>query len=523
MGYLDAALAEFQKQSASGDGGGKSEEKAQRVLARCFRQQRDLIGDNHRFKALLCPRRAGKTIAALACLLVTAFRRSRTESVYVAGTRAQAKQVLWDYLLQWNEDLELALVFNLQELQARAPNGSKITLGGAETEADVERYRGRRYALFVIDEPASLRPAILDGLILKVVSPALQDHKGTLLLTGTPGHILSGMFYRVTGPGAFEVQDGGEAVSNLYGKEPAGKFLWSVHTWTVADNSAMPEMWAEALETKRRGQLSDDNPIWLREGLGRWATDDTKLVYNRFDPQRNTWKPGKRSARNPFGLPEDHGDEWRYVIGMDMGRSIDPFALTVAAFSDTSPRIYQVYEWQAWKVLPKDIAAAIQKITDLVPIEHMVCDWGPFGKMVQEQLLKEHGFPVEDAEKKSKLDYIELLNGDYVDERAYLLEDGHAAQQALYLSYDDTGIKEATDRSAEGRVKNDCLDAWLYTWRWVRHHFAVPAAARPPAHGTPAHLEFIEQQRMADLAEKQEALARLGQGNDYYDDAGGWE
>lgn len=519
MSFLDAALGEFQKQSAGGDGGGRSEDKALRVLSRCFKQQQDLIADPHRFKALLCPRRAGKSIAGLAYLLVTAFRRPRTESVYVANTRAQAKAVLWDYLLQWNQDLELGIVFNLQELQARLPNGSKITLGGAETESDVERYRGRRYALFIIDEPASLRPSILDGLILKVVSPALQDHKGTLLLTGTPGHLLDGMFYRVTGPGAFEVKDG-ESVSNLYGRQAAGGFLWSVHTWTVRDNTAMPEMWAEALETKRRGQLSDDNPIWLREGLGRWATDQTKLVYNRFDPQRNTWSPGKRTAANPFGLPEGH--EWRYVIGMDMGRTIDPFALTVVAFSDTSPEVYQVYEYQAWKVLPRDIAAAIQRVIDVVPVEHMVCDWGPFGGMVQEQLLKEFGFPIEDAQKKDKLDFIELLNGDFVDGRAFLLADGIAAQQALYLSYDDTGIKEATDRTAEGRVKNDCLDAFLYSWRFLRHHFAIPAEKRPTV-GSREHIDLVEQQRMEALAEKMEAMRRLGEGNDYYDDVGSWD
>lgn len=520
--FVDLALAELER-----DAGSRSvADKAELVLARAFPQQRDLIEDPGRFKTLLCPRRSGKTIAGLVYLLVIAFRRPKTESVYVANTRAQAKAVLWDYLLQWNQELELGLVFNLQELTARLPNGSKITLGGSETEADIERYRGRRYALFIVDEPASLRPKLLDGLIAKVVSPALQDHKGTLLLTGTPGHVLDGMFYRTTGPPAFEVIEG-KCQSRPYAERQdpkwrGVKFYWSFHTWTVADNVAMPEMWAEALETKARLQLSDDNPVWLREGLGRWASDESKLVFNRFDPSRNTWKPAGRSPKNLFGLPE--GFEWRYVLGIDMGRSIDPCAMTLAAFSENHPAVYQVWEWQQWKVLPKDLASKIKELGGLVEIEHAVADWGPYGDLVQEQLLKEHGIAIESAQKRDKMDHIELLNGDYVDGRAFLLEGGVAATQSLYLCWDDTGMKEATDRSAEGRVKNDCTDAFLYCWRWLRHHFSQPNGPPAPKPGSHEALMQIEQERLAELALRQEAMDRLqlGQG-DYYDTDGAWD
>lgn len=515
---LDAAFGHFEAELANSDGAGQSEAKAFRVLDRCFRQQRELIADPARFKNLLCPRRSGKSTADLAYLLVTALRRPRTESVYLAGTRAQAKMIVWDDLIRWNHDLELGFVMNLQELNARAPNGSKITLGGAETESDVERYRGRRYALFVIDEPASLRPSILDGLIVKVVSPALQDHKGTLVLTGTPGHILDGLFWKTTGPGAFEISDG-RAVSRPWGERDSAKwrdvaFDWSAHTWSVSENAAKPEMWAEALETKRRLQLSDEHPVWLREGVGRWATDEQKLLFGRFDPQRNTWERGKQTPTNPFGLPA--GYEWRYVIGIDMGRTVDPFALCVVAFSDNHPAVYQCYEWQAWKVLPKDIAAAIQKIMDVVPVERAVADWGPYGSLIQEQLLTEYGMPVEAAEKRDKRDHVELLNGDYVDGRAFLLADSIAATQSLYLSWDDTGLKEATDRSAEGRIKNDCTDAWLYAMRFVRHHFAVPLE-KLPAQGSPEHARLVEQQMIAELAERTEAMKRLTGHEDFYD------
>lgn len=535
--FVDRALGELEKELGARDGGrgsGGGRDKAQRVLDRLFLQQRDFVLDPHRYKALLTPRRCGKSIAALGDLLSTALMHPRSELVYTANTRLQAKQVLWDEFLQWNQDLELGLEFNIQELTIRTPGGSKIILGGAETEADINRYRGRKFRRFYIDEPGSLRPAILDALITKVVVPALRDYSGTLCLTGTPGMVLDGLFFKTTGPPAFEIVDG-KAMSRPFAErhEPKWrdvKFSWSFHRWGLRDNIAVKcdchqdgsHMYAEALAEKQAMGWSDDHPTWLREGVGQWAADGQVLVFKHFDPSRNTWKPAGRSARNPFGLPE--GFEWRYVLGIDMGRSIDPCAMTLAAFSENHPAVYQVWEWQQWKVLPKDLASKIKELGGLVEIEHAVADWGPYGDLVQEQLLKEHGIAIESAQKRDKMDHIELLNGDYVDGRAFLLEGGVAATQSLYLCWDDTGMKEATDRSAEGRVKNDCTDAFLYCWRWLRHHFSQPKGPPAPKPGSHEALMQIEQERLAELALRQEAMDRLqlGQG-DYYDTDGAWD
>lgn len=466
--------------------------KAKELRRRLFKQQLDFVDDPERHKTLLCPRRAGKSYGLAVYMLITMLERPGANIVFIARTRDKAKEILWDTaetsLKKLNKDFQLGLEFSEVHTSIRAPNGSRARLRGCETLADVEQYRGEPFHLVVIDECASLSPGVLDHLLKRAIEPTLGDFLGSVVLSGTPGAVLAGPFYKATAEVAFVRDEDNRVTSRPYAERDDQRwygidYSWSAHSWTRENNRAIPHLWQEALRIKALNKWSDQNPIWLREYIGRWIQDDANLVY-KFHPEKNIWVPGRRTPSNPFGLPPDFPSP-RYVAGMDFG-SKDPFAFQLMAYSDNDRRLFHCAERVLRisgdeKVLtPPRFAEVIKQFVDIVEIESMVGDFGPFGDMLQEQMLNEHGLWIEKALKKDKRDHIELLNGDFLDDRCFLLPDSEAARQMLQLSWDDSGLKERVG----GGVRNDAADGIVYTWRRALHHFSEPLPGEDPAPGT---------------------------------------
>ncbi len=463
---------------------------AQRLRQRLFHQQISVVDDPERHKALLCPRRAGKSYALAVYMLIVGLEKPHANIVFIARTRDKAKDILWDTaqtsLKKLNKDFEIGADFSEVHTALRLPNGSRIRLRGCETMADVEQFRGEPFHLVVIDESASFTPGVLDHLLKRAIEPTLGDFLGTVVLAGTPGPFLAGPFYRATGDKAFEVKNG-RCISRphaLRDQQPWDhvEFSWSFHHWSRSANVAIKHLDAEAVRIRELNGWTEQNPIFLREYIGRWIPDDANLVY-RFHPERNIWVPGEKTKNNPFGLPPGN---WRHGMGMDFGTK-DPFALTVMSWSDNKPDLYQSYEFTATGFLPGDFAREIQRVRGLAEIEWMVGDFGPFGDLLQQQMQAEYGLNIEKALKRDKRDNIELLNGDFADGRCFLLADSQAARQMLHLSWDHTGLKEHLSRE----IRNDAADAVVYTRRRALHHF-FEAEEPKPIEGTPAYDLAVE-------------------------------
>ena len=178
----------------------------------------------------------------------------------------------------------------------------------------------------MIDECASYSELVFADLLHEILQPALNTHKGPLILIGTPGDVLRGEFYLATCQPAqvIETAAGQRRSNHLFNTdEPRGN--WSLHVWTLADNTAVPHLWAEALEMKARNGWADDHPVWMREYLGRWVASNTKLVY-RYVPHVHDYLP---NGRGRFGLAEGH--TWLTVVGVDLGVR-DGTAIVVWAF-----------------------------------------------------------------------------------------------------------------------------------------------------------------------------------------------
>lgn len=493
-----AALNRLQKDLAPGSRRAAIA-KADLIRSRLFKRQLDLITDPARFKTARCPRRAGKTFVATAYLVDVCERSPDANVLYITLTLKSAKKLLWLPLKRLNREFDLGLRFNNTDLQAFFPNGATLSLFGAETEADVEKSRGQTYDLIIVDECKSFSSRLLEYLITEVLMPALMDRAGTLALIGTPGSVLAGTFYESTGPDSSQILDlptgtrwakarpfNGRTAARWKGVE----FEWSAHSWTIAENTGNKRLWKEALAMKRRAGWADDNPVWRREYLGEWVPDDGRRVYY-FDAARNFWTPGEVTEDNVFGLPGNHA--WRYVIGLDLGYS-DPFALQIAAFAETCPTFYQVWEYERTKLTVSEIAGVINSAIERCggEVDAIIADFGALGDTILATLQEEYGISVERASKKEKRDHIELLNGDLApgedkEPRCKILKDSRLADEWTLLQWDEKGEKEKSS------LKNHNSDAFLYLVRKARHHFSVEPTIAPQ----PGSIE-AEKARAAD-------------------------
>lgn len=131
-----------------------------------------------RWKVLVCHRRAGKTVAALNHIQRDALRTPDSRFAYVAPTYKQAKNVAWDLMKLYSRMIP-GIQYNEAELSVRYPNGSKLTLYGADNP---DSLRGIGLWGVVFDE-YSQQPS---NIFTEIIRPALSDHEGYAIWIGTP-------------------------------------------------------------------------------------------------------------------------------------------------------------------------------------------------------------------------------------------------------------------------------------------------------------------------------------------------
>jgi len=186
-----------------------------------------------RWIVLVIHRRAGKTTAAINHLQRDALTKAHTRYAYIAPTYKQAKAVAWDILKHYSRVVP-GVEYNEAELTCKYPNGSKITLYGADNP---DSLRGIGLWGVVFDE-YSQQPA---NIFTEIIRPALADHSGYAIWIGTPKG--KNEFYR------------------LYaGLDEEGKQREKLDEWlrvllTVEDTTTIP---AEELESNRATMTRDE-------------------------------------------------------------------------------------------------------------------------------------------------------------------------------------------------------------------------------------------------------------------------
>lgn len=484
--------------------------------------QQYLIDDPSTRKAALCPRRSGKSWAAMAYAHIVCLKQPNARVVIATLTLKTAKNIYWWEMEAFARHYGLNLDRNLNELRVDFPNGSKIMLIGAESKAQVDKLRGGKYNLIIIDECKSFPEIILTELIREVMEPALDDYKGTLLLIGTPGNLLAGPFYEATFPGLIDDREDsnlrGQPFSRCYANpEPYWKRTkgteprWSRHTWSRQDNVFIPHLWAESLKRKAREGWDDDHPTWLREYLGHWVPADSAYVYAlnamiRKDKDRCLWYPDLKSNEK-FGLPPGN---WHYVLGLDLGFE-DDTALCIVAYNDLDPILYHCWEMKKPHLDVDQVGTWVEHARSLVDgqFDAIVGDFGGGGKQIIETFRRRYGINIIAAEKTQKFDYIELLNADYLSGRIRIMKNSDLYHEKCMLTWDlSKASKEMLAKTGKLReapeLPNHLCDAFLYTWRYCYHFFAKRFDAGPPI-GSDAWVSLTTRQAIEGLVKARNA------------------
>lgn len=139
--------------------------------------QKEVWNDKTRFKVVAAGRRTGKSRLAAYLLLVSALQTNRGNIFYVAPTQGQARDIMWNLLLELGNDVIASSHVN--NMQIKLANGTTISLKGADRP---DTMRGVSLAYLVMDEFADMKPETWE-LVLR---PALTDLKGQALFIGTP-------------------------------------------------------------------------------------------------------------------------------------------------------------------------------------------------------------------------------------------------------------------------------------------------------------------------------------------------
>tara|TARA_R110001592_G_scaffold519_2_gene2825 strand:- start:428 stop:1678 length:1251 start_codon:yes stop_codon:yes gene_type:complete len=139
--------------------------------------QKEVWNDSARFKVVAAGRRTGKSRLAAYLLIVNALKTAKGNVFYVAPTQGQARDIMWNLLLEVGQEVIKSSHINNQQITLI--NGSVISLKGADR---FDTMRGVSLYWVCLDELSEMKPEVWE-LILR---PALADLRGSALFIGTP-------------------------------------------------------------------------------------------------------------------------------------------------------------------------------------------------------------------------------------------------------------------------------------------------------------------------------------------------
>jgi len=139
--------------------------------------QQEVFEDDSRFKVIAAGRRTGKSRLAAWKLIIEGLQCTRGHVFYVAPTQGQARDIMWQTLLEVGSPVISSSHIN--NLQIKLVNGATIALKGADRP---ETMRGVSLSFLCMDEYADMKPEVWE----QILRPALADQKGDAMFIGTP-------------------------------------------------------------------------------------------------------------------------------------------------------------------------------------------------------------------------------------------------------------------------------------------------------------------------------------------------
>ena len=117
--------------------------------------QQEVFNSSVRFKIVAAGRRTGKSRLAAWMLIINALQTERGHVFYVAPTQGQARDIMWNTLLELGNPVITGSHVN--NMQIKLINGATISLKGADRP---ETMRGVSLKFLVLDEYADMKPSV---------------------------------------------------------------------------------------------------------------------------------------------------------------------------------------------------------------------------------------------------------------------------------------------------------------------------------------------------------------------------
>ena len=413
-----------------------------------FKNQYEFIKDEARFKTFDKSRRAGGTMSLAGLFLKMGLENPNIQMLYLSLDKGVAERIIWNPILKINDERGHGIKVNQVKLTMRFPNGSFFYILSARDRQEINKARGEAYYIVAIDEAQSIRNAIMEELVNDVLEASLIDYGGRLILVGTPNAACAGYFHDACRSGA-----------------------WNHYHWTMDHNPWLPFKSGRSIEEIKkehldRKKITEEDPTYQREWLGKWVKDEHSIVY-KYDREKNCYKT------------LDSNQTWRKVLGADIGFH-DSDALCIWAFNDDSPNLYLIHSEENKHSDVSGFAAKVKSLEKTHgPFFKRVIDTGGLGKKITEELRNRHHIYFEAAEKTRKYEYIKLMNDDFRRGMIKAKLDSPIVDEWKILQWDTSTDPPKEDE----RFSNDMSDAALYGWREAKHYIYEPEV-KPAREGT---------------------------------------
>lgn len=417
-----------------------------------FAKQNEFIADTSRYLVAQCSRRAGKSNGLAIKFFKTMEKHPKSHSLYLSLTQESARGIMWPVLQELNDKHKLGCTFTNSTLTMKHPNGATLKLMGADLKDFIKRLKGRKYPGVAIDEAQDFG-SHLQSLVDDVLTPSISDYAdGWIALAGTPGPVPQGFFFDVT---------------------QNAKYGFSVHKWTLLNNPYMPEPMAFIEDLKAKREWQDDHPTLRREWLNEWVLD-VQALWIRYTAAMNHFQ--QLPALPPM-------QKWNHIMGIDLGFK-DADAIAILAWSDVHPSTFLVEERITTKQGITELVSQVEELAKKYDVYKMVIDEGGLGKKIAEELRRQKGIPVEQADKAQKQQNVEFLN-DALRTGKFMAKSASRFAQDSYLVQIDWDKSRPDKIIVKKKPHSDIIDSVLYAFKESpAYSFQAPKEA--PKYGTKA-------------------------------------
>jgi hypothetical protein len=426
-----------------------------RLHKRAHDVQRQILFSMAKHGYLMAGRRSGKTEAFLLWFADKFIRKPNARCLYVGLTITKAMGLMWQPMIDLFGELGIKIKEHSRvDGRIVTDGGGLMQFGGNSSKDDREKNRGPYWDGIAIDEAQSQKELLY--LIESILSQTLIDTNGQLLVGGT-GPRTRGTYWEALYLGQWS--DG----KPLY---PNAMRL----NWNISQNPFIPDYENVLANIRAEKNLSETDPLYQREYLGRIAYDDDALVLrlgdaNAFtDDELSAWVASQSVA------------DIRFTAGMDFGFE-DADALGIIAYSITRPERFLVYEWKARRQSTEEIAQATRAGIDYINTSPLFArvenkslliyaDTGG-NKITPNDLAVTYKLPILPAYKAEKEMGFELLQGEARTGHFKVRRDGPLWEECLRTVYARDEQDRLTRMIDDDTYHPDMIPAVTYGMRPV--------------------------------------------------------